>query len=99
MAGDRDDVEGAGADGDGVALDQAARDLDARLLGDRVGVGLAGRAGATLEETGGDRSWPGPVGTPTVAGTLPDLGWWLSGRGDGEGLTARDGDLPPVAAW
>jgi maleylpyruvate isomerase len=60
---------------------------------------LAGRAGATLEDTDSDRTWPGPVGTPTVAGTLPDLGWWLSGRGDGEGLTARDGALPTVAAW
>jgi maleylpyruvate isomerase len=60
---------------------------------------LAGRARASLEETGGARTWPGPAGSPTVAGTLPDLGWWLSGRGGGEGLTVRDGDLPPVAAW
>ncbi len=60
---------------------------------------LAGRARATLEETGSHRTWPGPASAPTVHGTLPDLGWWLSGRGTGEGLTTRDGDLPPVAAW
>lgn len=59
---------------------------------------LAGRAAASLYSPEG-HSWPGPVGTPTVTGSLPDLGWWLSGRGDGAGLTVRDGDLPTVAAW
>jgi maleylpyruvate isomerase len=59
---------------------------------------LAGRAAATLEDAGSGRTWPGPAGAPTVRGSLADLGWWLSGRGSGEGLEA-DGALPAVAAW
>ncbi len=59
---------------------------------------LAGRAPATLRVTDSGRTWLGPAGSPVVQGTLADLGWWLSGR-DGDGLTARDGALPTVAAW
>jgi maleylpyruvate isomerase len=36
---------------------------------------------------------------PTVTGTAADLGWWLTGRGAGEGL-ATDGDgLPRLGPW
>jgi maleylpyruvate isomerase len=36
---------------------------------------------------------------PTVTGTAADLAWWLSGRGDGVGLTSEDGALPRIEAW
>lgn len=36
---------------------------------------------------------------PTVSGTTADLAWWLTGRGDGEGLTSDDGELPRIEAW
>ena len=38
------------------------------------------------------------AGAPEVRGPAADVGWWLSGRGDGEGLTC-DGGLPAIAAW
>lgn len=38
-------------------------------------------------------------GAPTVSGTAADLGWWLSGRGEGEGLIVDRGDLPQIGAW
>jgi maleylpyruvate isomerase len=54
-----------------------------------------------------DRQWRcGPDGTengtvdgPTVSGAAADLGWWLAGRGDGDGLTRDDGALPGIEAW
>jgi maleylpyruvate isomerase len=36
---------------------------------------------------------------PTVTGPAADLGWWLTGRGSGEGLTSDSGALPQVGAW
>ncbi len=35
----------------------------------------------------------------TVSGAAADLGWWLTGRGDGEGLTSDDGVLPRIEEW
>ena len=46
-----------------------------------------------------DRTWHLGDGGPTVTGTAVDLGWWLTGRGNGEGLTSDDGTLPRIAAW
>jgi maleylpyruvate isomerase len=51
-----------------------------------------------------DRTWRyGPsreaVGGPVVSGTSAALGWWLTGRGSGEGLTSDAGELPGVEAW
>jgi maleylpyruvate isomerase len=37
--------------------------------------------------------------SPTVSGAAADLGWWLTGRGDGEGLTSDSGDLPRIEEW
>ncbi|GEP38239.1 maleylpyruvate isomerase [Nocardioides psychrotolerans] len=34
-----------------------------------------------------------------VSGTAADLGWWLTGRGNGRGLTSSDGTLPRMEAW
>lgn len=36
---------------------------------------------------------------PTVTGPASLLGWWLTGRGTGEGLTCDQGALPKVGAW
>lgn len=46
-----------------------------------------------------DRSWQCGAGGPTVSGTAADLGWWLTGRGDGTGLTSDDGVLPRKEEW
>jgi maleylpyruvate isomerase len=46
-----------------------------------------------------DRTWTFGDGGPTVSGTGADLGWWLSGRGGGEGLTSDSGVLPRIGAW
>jgi maleylpyruvate isomerase len=44
----------------------------------------------------GDREWG--TGSLAVAGTLPAVTAWLTGRSDGAGLEA-DGPLPSLAAW
>ena len=44
----------------------------------------------------GDREWG--TGSLAVAGTLPEVTAWLTGRADGAGLEA-DGPLPALAAW
>ena len=46
-----------------------------------------------------DRSWQCGDGGPVVTGTAADLGWWLSGRGNGDGLTSDNGVLPRIEAW
>ena len=47
------------------------------------------------------RTWDyGPDETgPVVTGTAAALGWWLTGRGTGEGLTCDTGPLPRIVAW
>ena len=48
-----------------------------------------------------DRAWQlgdGEGGT-VVAGDAAALGWWLTGRGDGEGVESDSGTLPEVGAW
>lgn len=48
-----------------------------------------------------DRTWHYGEGGggPVVSGTSAALGWWLTGRGSGEGLTTDAGDLPGVEPW
>ena len=46
-----------------------------------------------------DRAWGFGEGGPTVSGTGADLGWWLTGRGAGAGLTSDSGTLPQIGAW
>lgn len=46
-----------------------------------------------------DRTFQRGEGGPHVVGTAADLGWWLTGRGNGEGLTSDGGDLPRIGAW
>ena len=47
------------------------------------------------------RGWAygGASAGPTVSGTATDLGWWLTGRGNGEGLTSDRGELPQIEEW
>ena len=43
------------------------------------------------------RAWHlGGPGGRLVSGTAADLGWWLTGRGDGIGLTVSEGELPEI---
>jgi maleylpyruvate isomerase len=46
-----------------------------------------------------DRTWTFGEGGPVVSGSAADLGWWLTGRGSGEGLTSDVGALPRIAGW
>jgi maleylpyruvate isomerase len=46
-----------------------------------------------------NRVWTFGEGGPTVGGTAADLGWWLTGRGAGEGLTSDSGTLPQIGTW
>ena len=48
-----------------------------------------------------DRTWHygDGDGGPVVTGTSAAIGWWLTGRGSGEGVTSEAGDLPEVAPW
>ncbi len=46
-----------------------------------------------------DRTWSFGEGGPTVSGAGSALGWWLTGRGDGDGLTSDNGGLPRIEAW
>ncbi|WP_395691805.1 maleylpyruvate isomerase family mycothiol-dependent enzyme [Nocardioides sp.] len=52
----------------------------------------------TLRAVDLDRTWSTGEGGPTVSGTAADLGWWLSGRGDGSDLTSDSGALPRIGA-
>jgi len=46
------------------------------------------------------REWSvGGAGGSTVMGTGGDLGWWLAGRGSGDGLSCDAEELPRLAAW
>ena len=48
---------------------------------------------------GADGADGGDGGVPVVTGTSAALGWWLTGRGAGEGLTSDSNDLPEVETW
>ncbi len=46
-----------------------------------------------------DTTWPVGAERPVVTGTAADLGWWLVGRGQGEGLTSDRDRLPELGPW
>ncbi len=56
-------------------------------------------SGFVVQATDLGRSWTVAEGGPTVSGPVTDLGWWLTGRGDGAGLTSESGALPRTGAW
>lgn len=43
--------------------------------------------------------WPVGAAEPEVEGTAADLGWWLVGRGRGEGLITDRDRLPELGPW
>ncbi len=46
------------------------------------------------------REWSvGGDGGPSVMGTGAGLGWWLAGRGNGDGLSCSAGELPRLGPW
>ncbi|MBA2952883.1 maleylpyruvate isomerase family mycothiol-dependent enzyme [Nocardioides sp. MAH-18] len=59
---------------------------------------LDASSGFTAYASDIDRSWTYGEGGPTVTGSVVDLAWWLTGRGDGEGLTS-DGELPRIEGY
>lgn len=44
-------------------------------------------------------TWRVGADEPVVAGPAVDLGWWLVGRGSGDGLSTASGVLPRIGAW
>jgi maleylpyruvate isomerase len=44
-------------------------------------------------------TWRVGADEPVVAGAAADLGWWLVGRGSGDGLSTASGVLPRIGAW
>lgn len=73
----------------------------AELLLDSMASRDVADAGFTAHATDLDRTWTyGDASSgPTVSGTAADLGWWLTGRGSGEGLTSDRGELPQIEEW
>lgn len=55
----------------------------------------------TAHPTDLDRAWHYGEGEggPVVSGTSSALGWWLTGRGAGAGLTSDAGSLPELESW
>ena len=74
-------------------------DFAAHLVG-TLSPGLQEHGPLTLRASDLGTSWPvGPEGGPWISGTAADLAWWLTGRGEGEGLTAETGSLPDTGTW
>ncbi len=46
-----------------------------------------------------DRSWYAGAARPVIRGTGADLGWWLLGRGQAEGLSSGGDPLPKLGPW
>jgi maleylpyruvate isomerase len=55
--------------------------------------------GFTVRATDAVRTWFAGADQPVVEGSAADLGWWLVGRGSGQGLTCDSGELPRLGPW
>jgi maleylpyruvate isomerase len=74
-------------------------DFVAELL-DTVVVDHADSGPFQVRATDLGRDWSvGGDGGPTVMGPGTDLGWWLTGRGQVEGLSCDAGELPRLGPW
>jgi maleylpyruvate isomerase len=70
----------------------------AHVLDARSGRGSAGPA-FSVHATDLDRTWTYGETGPLVSGPAVELAWWVTGRGDGAGLTSDDGALPQIGGW
>jgi maleylpyruvate isomerase len=52
-----------------------------------------------VRATDAGRTWRVGADEPVVEGSASALGWWLVGRGSGEGLTCEAGALPRLGPW
>ncbi|MEP9383147.1 maleylpyruvate isomerase family mycothiol-dependent enzyme [Nocardioides sp. KR10-350] len=52
-----------------------------------------------LVATDTGEEWMAGDGGPVVSGSVADLGWWLTGRGGVDRLTAEGGPLPTIGNW
>jgi maleylpyruvate isomerase len=85
--------------GTSYSQDDWSEDFTAELL-DAVTVDHASAGAFQVRATDLGRDWfVGGEGGPTVMGTGSDLGWWLTGRGQGEGLVCDAGELPRLGPW
>jgi maleylpyruvate isomerase len=75
--------------------DDFVRDLLDVVSVDQSG---AGPFQARATDLSGDWS-VGGEGGPVVTGAGADLGWWLAGRGPGEGISCDAGELPRLGPW
>ncbi len=71
---------------------------------DAVTVDHAGSGPFRVEATDVDAAWLvggrlSDSGVPVVTGRGADLGWWLTGRGRGDGLRVDADDLPRIGPW
>lgn len=69
------------------------------VLDTMLGRSEPGEAPVTVRATDLDRTWEYGAGGPVVSGRAVDLAWWVTGRGDGEGLTSEGGALPQIGGW
>jgi maleylpyruvate isomerase len=53
----------------------------------------------TVRATDTIQTWAVGADQPVVEGTAAHLGWWLVGRGSGEGLSCDTGDVPRLGPW
>jgi maleylpyruvate isomerase len=53
----------------------------------------------TVRATDTVRTWSVGAEQPVVEGPAADLGWWLVGRGRGDGLSCDSGALPTLGPW
>ena len=74
-----------------------------RELLDAVTVDHGGSASFRVRATDINGDWTvGDAETgsvPTVMGSAADLGWWMTGRGDGSGLSCDGDRLPELGPW
>ena len=74
-------------------------DFAAMVIGS-MGKRDASESPFTVHATDIDRSWTfGDGAGPTVTGTVAEIAWWLTGRGEGEALRSDGGELPRIGAW